>query len=233
MTETKPSWVAGATFSKAMEMAIELHADHARKVDSEPYLGHLLAVASNVIEAGGTETQAAAALLHDSIEDRGATVKVIERRVGADVAAMVAACTEKKEAAKSGKESWWNRKEAYLAKFVATDRSPQEEAALLVALADKVNNCEKTARDLHRHTAHDGETIETFWKPFNAGDSCQKVWYESLVQGFRKTDLANDRRARPLFLRLEHAVEALFGSRQIMPCHVHHGHAPATAQGGN
>ena len=40
-----------------------------RKGTSIPYLSHLLAVSSLVIENGDTEVQAAAALLHDVIED--------------------------------------------------------------------------------------------------------------------------------------------------------------------
>ena len=45
--------------------------DQTRKGSRVPYLGHLLSVTSLVIEAGGAETQAIAALLHDAAEDQG------------------------------------------------------------------------------------------------------------------------------------------------------------------
>lgn len=222
-TETKPTWVAGGTFRKAMALAIDLHADQARKVDREPYLGHLLAVASNVIEAGGTEDQAAAALLHDAIEDRNATVDLISREVNARVAELVEACTEPPYEDQSRSGSWWTRKATYLKKLRSA--GPGEES-LLVALADKVNNCEKTARDFHRHVHHDGQPVETFWASFNAGDSCQHAWYQGLLDGFRATHLATERPAASLVLRLEHAVESLFGGREIVPCAEEHQHAP-------
>ena len=113
MTEKNPTWVAGPVFRKAMEMAIEKHAGQARKADSEPYLGHLLAVASNVIEAGGTETQAAAALLHDAIEDQGCTVEEIANRVSPAVAAIVEHCTEPAFDAngEDRTQTWWTRKQ--------------------------------------------------------------------------------------------------------------------------
>ena len=36
-----------------------------------PYVAHLLAVCALVLEAGGDEDEAIAALLHDAVEDQG------------------------------------------------------------------------------------------------------------------------------------------------------------------
>ena len=52
-------------------LAHQLHADQTRKGTTIPYIGHLLAVTSIVIENGGTEDEAIAALLHDAVEDAG------------------------------------------------------------------------------------------------------------------------------------------------------------------
>lgn len=219
-----PHWVAGPTFANAMAMAITLHADHARKADREPYLGHLLGVASNVIEAGGTEDQAAAALLHDAIEDRQSTPLEIEKATNVLVAWIVDACSEERTGRDDdGTETWALRKQTYLTHLA---EATEEDPSLLVALADKVNNCEKTARDLRRHLDQDGKSLESFWKAFNSGDSCQEWWYRGLLRGFSTKPQLNTRLAQPLLLRLERAIEDLFGERAIIPCDKGHQHAP-------
>ena len=58
-------------FDSALSFASKLHQTQFRKGTQIPYLGHLLAVAALVIDDGGSEDEAIAALLHDSIEDRG------------------------------------------------------------------------------------------------------------------------------------------------------------------
>ncbi len=58
-------------FSDAVEFARIIHGSQVRKGSDIPYLYHLLAVASMVIEYGGNEDQAIAGLLHDVLEDCG------------------------------------------------------------------------------------------------------------------------------------------------------------------
>ena len=60
----------GSRFVRAVERACERHAGQVRKGTSMPYISHLLAVASLVLEARDDEDLAIAALLHDAIEDR-------------------------------------------------------------------------------------------------------------------------------------------------------------------
>jgi (p)ppGpp synthase/HD superfamily hydrolase len=98
----------------------EVHRSHglrgreARHPDTKgrrhPYLGHLLSVAGYVIEAGGTETEAIAALLHDTAEDQGGeeTLAEIRQKFGADVASVVAECSDTFE---TPKPPWRERKE--------------------------------------------------------------------------------------------------------------------------
>ena len=57
-------------FEDALIFASQLHSEQERKVSGTPYIGHLLGVASIVIEHGGNENEAIAALLHDAIEDQ-------------------------------------------------------------------------------------------------------------------------------------------------------------------
>lgn len=83
-------------FVLALQVANDLHAKQRRKGSNAPYVGHLLGVASIVIEAGGDEEQAIAALLHDAVEDQGGlpTLARIREQFGERVARMVQECTD-------------------------------------------------------------------------------------------------------------------------------------------
>ena len=78
-------------FEQALVLAHQLHADQVRKGTQIPYVAHLLAVTSIVIEKGGSEDEAIAALLHDAIEDQGGskTLAEIRRRFGDNGVAIV------------------------------------------------------------------------------------------------------------------------------------------------
>lgn len=148
-------------YDAALAYAADAHRHQVRKGTGVPYLSHLLAVSGLVLEAGGDEDEAIAALLHDAVEDQGAWRQDdIAARFGARVAGIVAECSAE---AKDGR-SWQQRKEAYLAHLAVASRS-----ALLVSLADKLHNCRSLLADLRR----DG--VATFDR-FNAGVAEQR-WY--------------------------------------------------------
>ena len=79
-------------FEKAVVYAIQLHSLQVRKQTEIPYISHLLTVASLVLEDGGDEDEAIAALLHDAIEDQGGleTREVILKYFGERVTNIVA-----------------------------------------------------------------------------------------------------------------------------------------------
>src|SRR6185436_4411480 len=83
-------------FDDALVYAAELHRDQTRKGSDIPYIAHLLSVSSRVLSAGGTEVQAIAGLLHDAAEDQGgeATLAVVRKKFGDDVARIVSDCTD-------------------------------------------------------------------------------------------------------------------------------------------
>jgi (p)ppGpp synthase/HD superfamily hydrolase len=66
-------------FDEALAFAAELHRQQRRKGAETPYIGHLLSVAGLVLENGGTEEQAIAALLHDAIEDQAEAAEAPQR----------------------------------------------------------------------------------------------------------------------------------------------------------
>src|SRR5436190_19364203 len=90
-------------FDEAFVYAHQVHGDHTRKGNGAPYLGHLMGVASIVIDDGGTEDEAIAALLHDAPEDRGGRERLedIRKRFGDTVAALVSDCTDSWSIAKA------------------------------------------------------------------------------------------------------------------------------------
>ena len=71
----------------AFVCAHAFHRDQPRKGSDRPYIGHLMAVASLVLDADGDENAAIAGLLHDALEDQGGSraANEIERRFGHEV----------------------------------------------------------------------------------------------------------------------------------------------------
>jgi (p)ppGpp synthase/HD superfamily hydrolase len=83
-------------FDRALLYATHVHEGQVRKGTSTPYVAHLLAVAATVLEYGGDEDLAIAALLHDSVEDQGGKARLddIRNRFGEGVARIVEACSD-------------------------------------------------------------------------------------------------------------------------------------------
>lgn len=168
--------ILSSDFSSAVALANEWHAGHVRKGGETPYLAHLLGVASLVLEAGGSERLAIAAMLHDAIEDRPevASLEEIERRFDARVAEVVAACTDSIEDGDRDAEDWEERKTAYLEHL----RETEDRGALLVSCADKLHNARAIERDLRQQ----GETL---WRRFNVSDPQRQLrYYRGLADAF-------------------------------------------------
>jgi (p)ppGpp synthase/HD superfamily hydrolase len=140
-------------FNEALQYAAQLHADQVRKVNGEPYVAHLLGVASLVLDYCGNEDEAIAALLHDAIEDQGGAAmgEEIGRRFGPAVADIVDGCTDSDT---TPKPPWQERKDAFLARLEHALPSIR-----LVVAADKLHNVRSLTRDFRQQ----GEAI---WKHF-------------------------------------------------------------------
>jgi (p)ppGpp synthase/HD superfamily hydrolase len=116
------------------------HIAHGFEADNDiPYVAHLLAVCATVLEWGGDEDVAIAALLHDAVEDQGGlpTLKAIEEKFGARVARIVATCTDSTSSDPTAKPDWEVRKRAHIAKLATVDAD-----VALVTAADKLHNLE-------------------------------------------------------------------------------------------
>ena len=88
-----------ARFSEALVLAVTLHANDRRKGTTVPYVSHLLGVCSLVLNDGGDEDEAIAALLHDALEDHGdaVTASELEARFGMRVRDLVVSYTDYRE----------------------------------------------------------------------------------------------------------------------------------------
>lgn len=135
----------GPAFEDAVGYALAAHGDQKRKGTAIPYAAHCLAVSALVLEAGGSEVQAIAALLHDTAEDCGGQPRLddIRRHFDAEVADIVEACSDSLTEDPAQKLSWDERKQAYLDGLVS-----ESAEVLLVSLADKLHNATAILRDL-------------------------------------------------------------------------------------
>lgn len=81
---------------EALKFAADAHASQTRKGKHEPYLSHLLQVASLVIHYGGDEDQIIAGVLHDAVEDQGGQrmAEAIRVKFGDRVADIVLDCSD-------------------------------------------------------------------------------------------------------------------------------------------
>jgi GTP pyrophosphokinase len=180
----------GARFEEALQWAAQLHAGQRRKGTEIPYVSHLMSVAALVLEDGGDEDQAIAALLHDAVEDQGGleTREEIRRRFGDRVTAIVDGCTD---AVAIPKPPWRERKQGYID---AIRTAPPE--ILRVSIADKLHNARSILLDYRRN----GEAV---WGRFNGGREGTLWYYRSLIGAFRQAG------AGPNLQELERIVSEL------------------------
>ena len=161
-------------YEAALVMATQLHASQKRKGTSIPYVSHLLAVSSLVLEHGGNENQAIAALLHDAVEDQGglSTLDKIRDDFGDVVADIVDHCTDAYE---DPKPEWRIRKE----EFVASIAEKPLDAAL-VSCADKLHNARAILNDLR-------SLGDELWGRFTGGKEGTLWYYQALADAFDDT----------------------------------------------
>jgi (p)ppGpp synthase/HD superfamily hydrolase len=190
MSTRTPRFDASGRFLEALEYAAQLHARQTRKGTDTPYVAHLLGVCALVIEHGGGEDEAIAALLHDAPEDQGghATLAAIRDRFGPRVAAIVEACSDTLE---TPKPPWRARKERYLAHLAHAD-----DAVRLVSAADKLYNARSVLDDLKQS----GEAV---FERFTGRKEGTLWYYRALSERFTRLG------PRALAAELERVVSEL------------------------
>lgn len=128
----------------AVRIALDVHGAQVRTGTNIPYMSHLFGVASLVMEDDGSKDEAAAALLHDSIEDGGAGyVPVIRDALGEHVVAIVLECSDSVIPPGTSKAPWRSRKESYLEEIPG--KMPE---TIRVTTADKLHNARAIVADI-------------------------------------------------------------------------------------
>jgi len=181
-------------YAEAFAYALELHRKQVRKGTDIPYVSHLIAVSSLVLEHGGSEVEAIAALLHDGVEDQGGppTLAEIKRRFGEEVAAIAQGCSDTDL---TPKPPWRKRKQDYVAHVRHASRSVR-----LVSTADKLHNARSILADYR-------QLGEALWSRFTGGRDGTLWYYRALVDAYRSA--AGEPTPLPLIAELDRVVSEL------------------------
>ncbi|RMF68697.1 MAG: HD domain-containing protein [Cyanobacteria bacterium J069] len=177
-------------FAHALTYAFHLHQYQFRKGSTVPYVSHLMSVAALVLEDGGDEDAAIAALLHDAVEDQGgnATRNEIGQQFGDRVLQIVDTCTESDE---TPKPSWKQRKLQAIAQL-----QQAEPAIQRVIIADKLHNLRCIWADWQRC----GDRV---WQRFNASSTDILWFYRACL------DAVGDRPDSPMVTELRTLLTTL------------------------
>jgi (p)ppGpp synthase/HD superfamily hydrolase len=163
----------GRRFHRAFLFSARAHARQRKKGTEVPYIAHLMGVSAIVLEAGGDEDMAIAALLHDVVEDCGGKpmLDAVRKYFGKRVAHIVDGCTD---AYSYPKPPWKGRKERYLTRLRSADAEVR-----LVSAADKLYNLRSILADYRQI----GDAI---WDRFAGGGEGTLWYYRALVGEFRR-----------------------------------------------
>ena len=196
--------ILGERFGRALVFTSELHCSQKRKTSGVPYVAHLLGVCALVLEDGGSEDEAIAALLHDSVEDQGvaypggvpALRKYIGEQFGEEVDRLVFALTERPGPSvaliRDKKERWRAHKQDYISRILSYDLPVRR-----VSCADNLHN----VRSLITGYRVMGDRM---WSRFLTRDASDQLWaYSSIARAFLQAG------GTGLALELDDAVERL------------------------
>ncbi len=153
-------------FDEALRYAAECHSGQTRSLSKAPYVLHPMEAAVIVGTMTADTEILAAALLHDTIEDTGATLDEIRKRFGDRVAELVASETETRAPHESIANTWEARKSAALSVLRSTD----DIAVKMLWLGDKLSNMRSFARE-YRLSGN------ALWARFHQKDPAKQAWY--------------------------------------------------------
>jgi (p)ppGpp synthase/HD superfamily hydrolase len=170
-------------FFKATEWAAQRHAGRPRRGPVTPSLGQVLGIASVVLEDGGTEREAIAAMILDAVGDDELPVDELRARFGKKVARLLARCAAER---------------ADAAGTVARLATEEDASVRRVLAADALRELREVVAALRRSGSI------TFAR-FAAQPAEQLARYQDLVQALTRPNpmgpLAEELRARSAEVR--------------------------------
>jgi (p)ppGpp synthase/HD superfamily hydrolase len=175
----------------AIEFAVLAHRGHFRKGTGIPYVLHPINVARMLLELDCSVEVVTAGILHDTVEDTHVAMEDIRARFGEEAANLVSQVSEPDKS-----DIWENRKRHTLRSLESAS-----EGALLIALADKLDNLQS----IRRATEWEGDAV---WSRFNRPVNAQAWYYRNLVDVFRRR--VTEEPGLSLHKKLEAEVEQVF-----------------------
>ncbi|MCD7771106.1 MAG: HD domain-containing protein [Oscillospiraceae bacterium] len=157
--------------NEAIIFAVNQHAGQLRKGTTRPYILHPIEVLQILHSMKADTNLMIAGLLHDTVEDTGATVDEIRERFGEDVAILVAAHSEDKS------KTWDERKT-----FAIEELKTADKRLKMLVMADKLSNMRSIESDYN-------EIGEELWNRFNAPFEKQQWYYTGIKDTL--CDMAN------------------------------------------
>ncbi|MFO1536643.1 MAG: HD domain-containing protein, partial [Actinomycetota bacterium] len=182
-----------AKYLEALTYAVTLHTELRKGGRGVPYLAHLLDASSTVWEDGGSLEAAMAALLHDSVEDKGETRSDLARRFGPTVAEIVIGCTDSGEAPSDQKPPFFGRKATHLDRL--RERAHRQRSGtgsaidlgvLQVTAADKCSNLRSILDDVEQQGPE-------YLRHFKGGCFLTTWYYETVIDVLATAFPATDR----------------------------------------
>jgi hypothetical protein len=144
INRTEDSMELTERYGKALSYIFELQGGEKRKGTAVSSMTHFLSVSALVMEYGGSEDEAIAALLHDAVEDCGGRERADHIRgiFGDAVADTVLGCSDSLSSDKKGKAPWLDRKRNYIEALAS-----EPSSVILVSCADKLHNVRSILAD--------------------------------------------------------------------------------------
>lgn len=162
----KEEFVAGGeVLQEALQFAASAHKGAFRKGTRVPYIIHPMETAVTTFRMTGDVSLAAAAALHDVIEDTSYTYEDIRDRFGKEIADIVLEESENKRKDMTPEQSWKLRKEEGMKRIAGASRE-----AKIVALSDKLSNMRATYRGYIKQ----GDSV---FERFHSKKKEEHAWY--------------------------------------------------------
>jgi len=174
----------------ALDRAATWHITQPKKGPETPYISHLLTVSALVWDDQGSETEAIAALLHDAVEDEGATLDQVRELFGPEVADIVDHCSDAAPMPGESKPPWFHRKTEHVEKLRTLASHPENLPTTRVVAADKLANVRSILVD---HRGGHGD----LWGRFKGGLG-GSVWYYSQMAAIVGSSIPDSMLAREL-----------------------------------
>lgn len=166
------NFIDSTLLDKALQFAIEAHANTERRGKGFPYVVHVLEAVEIVASITSDQELLAAAALHDTVEDTPVTVEQLRQAFGSRVADIVAAESDNVPEGVDKTTPWRARK------LIALDVLRNSSLDVkMVAMGDKLSNMRAIARDY--------ETIgDALWSRFHAPNGkADHAWrYNALAE---------------------------------------------------